>query len=38
MEKPEGKRPFRTPKHRLKDNITFDFNEIVQEDVDRIHS
>jgi hypothetical protein len=34
MGKPEERRPFRTSKHRRKDNIKFDFNEIVQEDVD----
>jgi hypothetical protein len=32
--KPEGKRPFVRPRHRLKDNIRMDFMEIRWESVD----
>jgi len=31
MEKPEGKRPLRRPRHRWEDNIKMDFKEIVWE-------
>jgi hypothetical protein len=35
--KPEGKRPLRRPRHRLKDNIRIDLREIEWEGADRIH-
>jgi hypothetical protein len=35
--KPEGKRPFRKPKHRWEDNIKIDLKELGQKRVNWIH-